>query len=201
MIRDQALSTSGLLVQRVGGPPVHPYQPAGIWEDATFGTKSYPQDQGQGLYRRSVYTFWRRIVAPTLLFDVASRQTCTVKQPRTNTPLQALTTLNDVTYVEAARVLAEDVVARAAPESSSMDFVQQIFRRILVRPPHEEELRVLIDMLNSLENEYRLDPAAADKFLAVGQSPRRPNLDGVRLAALTALANALMNTDEAMTKE
>src|SRR5262249_32473406 len=110
MIRDQALAASGLLVGTIGGPPVKPYQPAGIWEEATFGTKRYQQDKGEALYRRSVYTFWRRIVGPTLFFDTAARQTCTVKQTRTNTPLHALTTLNDVTFVEAARVMAERVL-------------------------------------------------------------------------------------------
>jgi len=201
MIRDQALQASGLLVAKAGGAPVHPYQPEGIWEDATFGTKSYPQDHGQNLYRRSVYAFWRRIVAPTFFFDVASRQTCTVKQSRTNTPLQALTTLNDITYVEAARVLAEDVLSSASGESSAEQLIHQMFRRILVRPPRDEELRILVDMLSNLELEFRQDAQATDKLLSVGQSARRPNLDSVRLAALTALANALMNIDEALTKE
>src|SRR4030095_7443296 len=111
MRRDEALAASGLRVDKVGGKPVNPYQPSGVWEEATFGGKKYKQDTGEALYRRSLYTFWRRIIAPTLFFDSASRQTCTVKQPRTNTPLQALTTLNDVTYVEAARVLAERIMA------------------------------------------------------------------------------------------
>ncbi len=98
MIRDQALAASGLLVEKLGGPPVKPYQPPGIWEEATFGQIKYQQDHGDALYRRSLYTFWRRIVGPTMFFDTGARQTCTVKQSRTNTPLHALTTLNDVTY-------------------------------------------------------------------------------------------------------
>src|SRR5262249_37796945 len=101
MLRDQALAVSGLLVEKQGGPPVKGYQPTGIWEDATFGKITYQQDKGEALYRRSLYTFWRRIVAPTVFFDVANRQNCTVKLERTNTPLHALVTLNDVTYVEA----------------------------------------------------------------------------------------------------
>src|SRR5204863_6214807 len=101
MLRDQALAASGLLVEQLGGPAVKPYQPTGIWEEATFGQIKYEQDHGDALYRRTLYTFWRRIVGPTMLFDTASRQTCTVKSARTNTPLHALATLNDSTYVEA----------------------------------------------------------------------------------------------------
>src|SRR5262249_7838463 len=107
LLRDQALAASGLLVEKLGGAGVNPYQPAGVWEDTSFGTIRYNQDHGEKLYRRSMYTFWRRIVAPSLFFDSATRQFCTVKQLRTNTPLHALTTLNDITFVEAARVLAE----------------------------------------------------------------------------------------------
>ena len=110
MIRDQALAASGLLVDQLGGAPVHPYQPPGVWEETTFGLKKYPPDHGDDLYRRSVYTFWRRIVGPTMFFDTATRQTCTVKQSRTNTPLHALSTLNDTTYVEAARTMAQRVM-------------------------------------------------------------------------------------------
>ncbi|MGE3308578.1 MAG: DUF1553 domain-containing protein, partial [Limisphaerales bacterium] len=110
MIRDSALAASGLLSEIRGGPPVKPYQPAGVWEEATFGNKRYRQDQGTALYRRSLYVFWRRIVAPTMFFDVANRQTCSVRAPRTNVPLHALLTLNDDTYVEAARALAEHVL-------------------------------------------------------------------------------------------
>src|SRR6185295_4761488 len=138
MIRDQALASSRLLVHEVGGAPVNPYQPEGVWEDATFGNKSYRQDHGRNLYRRSLYTFWRRIIAPTVFFDSASRQTCTVKQARTNTPLHALITLNDITFVEAARVLADDVYRTAPPEVSPEMLVDRTFRRILVRPPSDE---------------------------------------------------------------
>src|SRR6185436_18264510 len=100
--------------QKVGGAPVKPYQPAGVWEDVSFGNKKFVRDNGENLYRRSLYTFWRRIIAPTMFFDTASRQVCTVKAPRTNTPLQALATLNDPTYVEAARALAERTLLSTA---------------------------------------------------------------------------------------
>jgi hypothetical protein len=112
MIRDMALASAGLLTERVGGTAVNPYQPAGVWEETTFGNKRYTQDHGEALYRRSLYVFWRRIIGPTLFFDVANRQTCTVKTPRTNVPLHALLTLNDTGYVEAARVLAQQVLAQ-----------------------------------------------------------------------------------------
>src|SRR5262249_45897613 len=107
MIRDQALFVSGLLVEKLGGPPVKGYQPQAIWEHPTFGRMKYTQDDGKDLYRRSLYQFWRRIVGPTMFFDVGNRQTCIVRQERTNTPLQALALLNDTTYVEAARALAQ----------------------------------------------------------------------------------------------
>ncbi|MEC8801121.1 MAG: PSD1 and planctomycete cytochrome C domain-containing protein, partial [Planctomycetota bacterium] len=110
MIRDQALAVSGLLNQKLGGPSVFPYQPPGVWQDATFGKRTYSLSQGNDLYRRSLYTFWRRIIAPTMFFDTASRQTCSVNMSRTNTPLHALTTLNDTTFVEASRVLAQSIL-------------------------------------------------------------------------------------------
>src|SRR5207253_7534657 len=113
MIRDQALFASGLMTPALGGPPVKTYQPDGVWEEATFGNKRYQQDKGEALYRRSLYVFWRRIVGPTIFFDSANRQTCTVKNVITNTPLHALTTLNDTTYVEAARALAERAIRQA----------------------------------------------------------------------------------------
>jgi hypothetical protein len=201
MLRDQALAVSGLLVARQGGPPVHPYQPEGVWEDATFGKKSYPQDHGEKLYRRSLYTFWRRIIGPTMFFDSASRQVCTVKQPRTNTPLHALTTLNDVTYVEAARVLAESLLLEGGPHASADDQLEPLFRRILVRPPGEAELAILRQSLQRLRAQFEADPAAADQLLSVGERVRREQLDPLQSALLTALANALLNLDETLTKE
>src|SRR5438876_7092077 len=121
MLRDQALFLAGLLVEKIGGAAVMPYQPEGIWEEATFGKKSYKQDHGAALYRRSLYTFWRRIVGPTMFFDNASRQTCYVRAIRTNTPLHALTTLNDVQYVEAARALAQRVLLAQDDDAARLD--------------------------------------------------------------------------------
>jgi len=198
MIRDQALAASGLLVERIGGPPVKPYQPAGIWEEATFGGKRYQQDKGEALYRRSVYTFWRRIVGPTLFFDSAARQTCTVKQTRTNTPLHALTTLNDVTFVEAARAMAERVLMA---EGSDSERIERAFRLVLARKPKADELEILRGGLKRLRGQYAADAAAAKKLLAVGESKRNEKLDATEHAAFTGLCNLIMNLDEALTKE
>jgi hypothetical protein len=198
MIRDQALAASGLLVDKLGGPPVKPYQPAGIWEEATFGGKQYKQDKGEALYRRSVYTFWRRIVGPTLFFDTAARQTCTVKQTRTNTPLHALTTLNDVTFVEAARAMAERLLT---VEGNDDQRIERAFRLVLARKPKAEELEILRGGLKRLRGQYTGDAAAAKKLLAVGDSKRNDKLDVTEHAAFTGLCNLILNLDEALTKE
>ena len=133
MIRDQALAASGLLVDKLGGPPVKPYQPAGVWEEATFGNSEYEQDQGDALYRRSLYTFWRRIVGPTKFFDAATRQTCTVKPTRTNTPLHALTTLNDSTSSKPPTRWPIARADHAGPAPSRR--VELAFRLVLARRP------------------------------------------------------------------
>jgi hypothetical protein len=199
MIRDQALAAGGLLVEKVGGRPVNSYQPSGVWEETTFGNKQYHQDHGEALYRRSLYTFWRRIVGPTLFFDSARRQTCVVKTTRTNTPLQALTTLNDVTYVEAARALAQRVLRTAGPSPERR--VELSFRLVLARGPTAEEEQALLASIERLRREFAKDPAAAKKLLQVGESKRDETLDPVEHAAYTALCNSILNIDEALTKE
>jgi hypothetical protein len=199
MIRDQALAASGLLVDQRGGPPVQGYQPPGVWEEATFGTKRYAQDHGPALYRRSLYTFWRRIVAPTMFFDNASRQTCTVKPFRTNTPLHALAVWNDVTYVEAARALAEQALrAGGATPAERLDFA---YRRVLARRPDLKERDVLQGTWDRVRAEFGSDPAAAARLLAVGESPRDPQLDPLEHAAWTAVCSVILNLDETLTKE
>jgi hypothetical protein len=199
MLRDQALAAAGLLVPKVGGPPVKPYQPPGVWEDATFGNTKYRQDHGTALHRRSLYTFWRRIVAPTEFFDTASRQTCWVKQTRTNSPLHALVTLNDVTYVEAARALAERVLTTAPPEPEQR--IDLAFRLVLARRPTAEEGRVLRAGLERVRGQFARDPAAARKYLAAGEWRGSHALDPVEHAAYAALCSAILNLDEALTKE
>ena len=198
MIRDQALAASGLFVEKVGGKPVNGYQPPGIWEEATFGNKRYQQEHGDALYRRSVYTFWRRIVGPTMFFDAGTRQTCSVKQSRTNTPLHALTTLNDVTYVEAARAMAERVLSSPGDDAKRLAFA---FRLLLAREPSAEERRVLLAGWERLRKQYAADPTAAKKLLAVGESKRNEKLDPLEHAALTGLCLTLLNLDEALSKE
>ncbi len=199
MIRDQALAASGLLVEKVGGPPVKGYQPPGIWEEATFGQIRYEQDKGEKLYRRSLYTFWRRIVGPTGMFDAGSRQLCTVRQPRTNTPLHALVTLNDVTFVEAARALAERVLTR---DGDTVDArIETAFRLATARKPTTIERNVLAQSLARLQQEYRDDKEAAAKLLKTGESPRNEKLDASEHAAWTGLCSLILNLDEVVTKE
>jgi hypothetical protein len=199
MLRDQALAASGLLVRHVGGPPVRPYQPAGVWEDATFGNRKYVQDKGDALFRRSLYTFWRRIIAPTEFFDTASRQTCWVKQTRTNSPLHALVTLNDPTFVESARALAQRVLLTAGPRQQ--DRVELAFRLVLARRPGSEETQVLLSALDRFRRELAQDPAGVQKLLRVGESRRNEALNPVEHAAYAALCSAILNLDEALTKE
>lgn len=198
MIRDQALAASGLLVEKPGGPPVKPYQPPGIWEEATFGGKRYTPDTGESLYRRSVYTFWRRIVGPTMFFDAGARQTCTVKTARTNTPLQALATLNDTTYVEAARVLAEKVLSIDGDDGKR---IEAAFRRVLARKPRADETTVLLAGLKRMRLQYTSDPDAAKKLLAVGAAKRNEKLNTAEHAAFTNVCAVILNLDEAVTKE
>lgn len=198
MIRDQALAAAGLLVERSGGPSVNPYQPPGIWEEATFGKQSFNQDHGDKLYRRSLYTFWKRIVAPTMFFDSATRQTCTVKQVRTNTPLHALATLNDVTYVEAARALAQQAMTS---KSTAADRIVDVFRRLTARHPSEKERQILMTRFERLKARFAVDQEAATKLLKVGESPRNEALDPAEHAALASIATLLLNLDEVVSKQ
>ena len=200
MIRDQALAIGGLLIDRSGGTPVKGYQPPGVWEDATFGRIRYEQEHGESLYRRSLYTFWRRIAAPTVFFDVANRQNCSVKSDRTNTPLHALVTLNDVTYVEAARGLAQRTLL-SSTSSDEPARIREMFRRCTCRQPTDKELERLAKRLAVLRTTYGQNTDAAQKLLAVGESKPDPQLNPAELAAWTSLANLLLNLDEAITKE
>lgn len=198
VLRDQALAASGLLVEQLGGPPVKPYQPPGIWEEATFGQIRYQQDHGPSLYRRSLYTFWRRIVGPTEFFDVATRQNCTVKVSRTNTPLHALTTLNDTTYVEAARALAQRAMHEGGDAPAAR--LTYAWRLVLSRKPNERELAVLTASYERLKHQYTADRPAALKLLSVGESKRDEKLDPAEHAAYTGVCSAILNLDEALTK-
>jgi hypothetical protein len=197
MIRDAALGASGLLTPTIGGPPVRTYQPPGIWEEATFGNKRYTPDKGEALYRRSLYVFWRRIVGPTMFFDAANRQTCSVKGTTTNTPLHALTTLNDTTFVEAGRALAQRAMEAHATDAERLRFA---FARVLSRPPTEAESKVLLGALEKQRKLYAADRASAAKALKVGDSPRNEKLDAVEHAALASVCLLMLNLDEALNK-
>jgi hypothetical protein len=200
MIRDQALAVSGLLIEKLGGPPVKGYQPAGVWEDATFGQIRYEQEHGDALYRRSVYTFWRRIIAPTVFFDVANRQNCSVKSGRTNTPLHALATLNDVTYVEAARALAQRMLLSPTAKDDATR-LSEMFRRCTSRVPRAQELDRLTKRLASLRSTYTADAEAVKKLLSIGESKPDATLAPAELAAWTGVASLVLNLDETITKE
>ncbi len=201
LIRDQALAASGLLVNKLGGKPVYPYQPKGIWDSLAITKErdfTYPQSGGEDLYRRSLYTFWRRTVAPANLFDASTRNVCKVRTGVTSTPLHALTTLNDPTYVEAARSLAEHALRDAdAKPDARLDFA---FRRVLARHPDKTEAKLLRASLDKQLVKFRADPAAAESFLATGDSLRDPKLDAVEHAAYAAVCLGILNLDEALTK-
>jgi hypothetical protein len=196
MLRDSALATSGLLHPALGGPPVRPYQPAGVWEDITMGRFKYRPSEGSEQYRRTVYAFWRRSASPAFLFDSAQRRVCEVRLPRTNTPLQALTLMNDLTYLESARVLAE-----RALETSKGSPVEAIFERVLSRKPRPEERDVLEARYTKAWEWYREHPDEAQKAVSHGQSSPNPALSKARLAAATLISSLTLNLDEAITRE
>jgi hypothetical protein len=200
MIRDQALAASGLLVDKVGGAPVKPYQPPGVWEEMSLDQIKYEPDKGEALYRRSLYTFWRRTVAPTTFFDVPQRTVCSVRTVRTNTPLHALALLNDVTYVEAARVLSEKLLLDKGMTDDAAR-LEQVFRLATARKPVESERQVLAGALARLRGQYAADPDAAAKLVKVGEKARDASLDAKELAAWTAVVSMVMNLDEAITQE
>ena len=201
VLRDVALAASGLLDLRVGGKPVYPYQPDGIWDGLSITKErdfTYPRSRGRDLYRRSLYTFWRRTAGPANMFDASARQVCKVRPSVTNTPLHALTTLNDPTWVEAARVLAANALAAAPDVDGRLQFA---VRRVLGRPPTPADRAVLGRMLARQTERYRADPAAAKQLLAVGDAPPSAHPDPAEAAAWAGVCLALFNLDEALTRE
>jgi hypothetical protein len=196
-LRDQALALSGLLVEKFGGPGVMPYQPPGVWEDFSLGKIAYQQSHGDDLYRRSVYTFWRRSVGPTTYFDNAGRQVCTVRPSLTNTPLHALTLLNDTTFVEASRKLAERVIEVSDVPAER---VRYAFRLATSRDPQQTELASLLKSLQFFVDEFTAHPNAAEEFVKVGEAPRDEKLSAVEIAAYGSLMNVILNLDEVETK-
>jgi hypothetical protein len=201
VLRDVALAASGLIDLRIGGQPVYPYQPDQIWEALAITKErdfTYPASHGRDLYRRSLYTFWRRTVSPANMFDTANRQTCTVRASQTSTPLHALTTLNDPTWVEAARVLAEQSLQSTGDLDGRLTHA---FRRILGRKPSAYDLEAIRRMHARQLAIYGTDLDAARQLLAVGESPRDKTLDPAGHAALTTTCLAIFNLDEALTRE
>jgi hypothetical protein len=203
MIRDYALASSGLLVQKIGGPSVRPYQPDGVWEAVAMresNTRYYKRDSGENLYRRSVYTFWKRSAPPASLeiFNATSRENCTVRRERTNTPLQALVTLNDEQFVEAARNLAQRTLKDGGETFETR--IDYLGKRLLARPFRDEERKVIQKSLDDLLAYYRGHADDAKKLIAYGESKPDPSLDPADLAAWTMLSNELMNLDEVLNK-
>ncbi len=202
MIRDSALAVSGLLVERVGGKSVRPYQPDGLWEVVGYtssNTARFTQDHGAALYRRSMYTFWKRTAPPPTMqiFDAPSREVCTVRRPRTNTPAAALALMNDVQFVEAARHLATRLCREADEDDTRL---RHGFRRVTARWPSPREQQVLLQLLTDYRQEYEQDGQSARALISLGESPVDATIEPAELAAWTMVASTLLNMDETVTK-
>jgi len=194
-IRDSALAASGLLNATIGGPSVKPYQPAGLWEQSGTG-KTYKQDTGAGLYRRSLYTFWRRTSPPPsmITFDAMSREVCTAKRDVTTTPLQSLVLLNDPQFVEAARRLAETVMKQSPADQAAR--TRAAFRALTGRLPDATEAGILSRLFSEQQAIFAAHPDDAVKLLAVGESRANGDVQPFDLAAMTSVVSAIMNFDE-----
>ena len=199
MLRDQALAASGLLVNKIGGPSVKPYQPDGLWEEKSSGWK-YDTDKGEGLYLRGMYTYWKRASQHPMMmtFDTAARNTCIVRRQNTSTPLQALVLLNDTQFVEAARKLAERMLKEGGATTDAR--ITFAFRLLTGRHPSKAELTVLKKLHDEQLALFRADLDDATSLTKVGESTTDTALDHAELAACTALANVLLNFDEAVFK-
>jgi hypothetical protein len=202
MVRDHALAASGLLVGKLGGESVKPYQPDGVWEAVAMigsNTRDYRRDAGESLYRRSLYTFWKRSAPPAAmeLFNAPTRENCTVRRERTNTPLQALTTMNDPQFVEASRALAEQALRAGGGFDRQLDFVSM---RVLARPFAAKERTVLQRAYVDLQAHYESHLGEAKKLVQVGESKPDASIPAVEFAAWTMLASNVLNLDEALNK-
>lgn len=221
VIRDQALASAGLLVEQTGGPSVKPYMPPNIW--SAISNNKYSQDKGASLFRRSLYTYWRRTIPPPTMmnFNAAAREVCTVRNDHTNTPLQALTLMNNKTFVEAARNIARRVlslqraspapdlnlVSSDSPEPNGLEqdmdsaHIAECFKLVLSRSPSDRELEMLLSSHRGFAREFAKSPEAAEALLMIGESPQSPELEPLSHAALTMTASIILNLDEAVTKE
>ena len=201
MIRDNALAISGLLVKRVGGPSVRPYQPPGLWKDVVYSNvPKWKQDHGDKLYRRSLYTFWKRSVPPPNLqmFDAPSREACVLHRSRTNTPLAALVLMNDPTFVEAARKLGERAMKEAGQgDEERLTF---IFRLATSRRMTDEERPLVKNVLARARKHYSDRPLEAKKLMQIGESPADDSLNVIEAASFATIATVLLNLDETITR-
>jgi hypothetical protein len=200
MVRDNALAVSGLLVLRIGGESAKPYQPSGYWDFLNFPKRSWRHDSGEAQYRRGLYTFWQRtFLHPSMLaFDAPTREECTAERVRSNVPQQALVLLNDPSYVEAARTLAERVLREAS--SSDDERLNWLYQRVLSRPPKGEERTILIELLSKHRRQYSSDKDAAAKVISTGLAPVVKDLDAVELAAWTSVTRAVLNLHETISR-
>ena len=201
-VRDCALAISGLLREKLGGPSVKPYQPAGIWEDVSVERRAkYVPDKNDGLYRRSMYTFWKRTCPPPGMtaFDAPDRETCLIRRARTNTPLQALVLLNDPTYVESARCFAERIMNEAGP--TPPERLNHAIRLALARRATADEEQILLRLYEGARERFGRDKAAAEKLIAVGESAASHRSMRSNWPAWTTLCSIVLNLDETMTKE
>ncbi|MCP1383756.1 DUF1553 domain-containing protein [Runella salmonicolor] len=202
-VRDAALAASGLLSPHIGGPSVHPYQPDGIWEAlATRNAVQYVQSHGDTLYRRSMYTIWKRSSPPPMMlnFDASERHFCSVKRQKTSTPLQALVTLNDPQFVEAARVLAQRSLLLNRGADGNVKSITRIFMALTSRPPRSGELAAMTQLYNEEYQDFLKNPKRADELLKVGEYPVDMSLNKLELAAMTIVASTVMNFDEFVIK-
>jgi hypothetical protein len=204
-VRDNALAVSGLLNRKIGGPSTYPYQPAGIWEEISrgeiFSAQVYKESKGEDLYRRGMYWFWKRTAPPASLstFDAPDREKCVARRSVTNTPLQALVLLNDPAYVEASRVLAQNVIREAGSDAAKRIAVG--FRKVTGRAPEAAEAKILAELAAKQMTRYSRDEQAAKALLAIGEAPVDGRIPATELAAWTNVATVLLNMDEAVTKE
>jgi hypothetical protein len=201
-LRDSALAVSGLLVEKPGGASVRPYMPAKVWDETSvYGDLlNYKHTTDENLYRRTVYTIWKRTAAPptSLAFDAPNRETCTVKRSRTNTPLQALAMLNEVTFVESARKLAETMIREGG--ATAPERIQWAFRRAANRPAQASEIKLLQSGLDRQLVRFQQNPDAAAKLVGFGESKPPADIPAAQLAAYTITANVLLNIDEFITR-
>ncbi|WP_430452835.1 PSD1 and planctomycete cytochrome C domain-containing protein [Rhodopirellula europaea] len=203
MIRDNALRVSGLLDPTVGGPPVYPYQPPGVWAEITMGRFDYQPSLGSRQYRRTIYAFWRRSSAPTFLFDSAQRRVCEVGVRRTNTPLHALTLMNDATMLEASRAFADSIVnqSESPDEAAWKDHANSLSNQVLSRPLSDEELAALQNVWTRTRDYYDDHIDGATEFCTVGQMESPNDNEAAETAAWMTTASLILNLDEAMTRE